>query len=1127
MYLCRRLSLVLLTLFLWIGTLAAQTSISGTVISADDNEPLMGVSILVEGTQNRTITNLDGKFTISDVKQNAVLVFSMIGMRTEKAKAKNGMRVVMQNEDVQMTEVVVTGQQQIDKRLFTGAATKIDADKIKLSGAADVSRSLEGRVAGVQVTNVTGTFGASPKIRVRGATSIYGNSKPLWVVDGVIYEDNVDVSADDLSSGDAKTLISSAVAGLNSDDIESFTVLKDGSATSIYGARAMGGVIVVTTKRGSKGRASVNYTGEFTTRLKPSYNDYNIMNSQEIMGVYKEMYDKGWLQLDNMVNAQNTGIYGYMFQQLRAYDPATGTYGLQNTEAARNAYLQAAEFRNTDWFDKLFTNKVQQNHSVSISGGTDRSQTYFSMSVLTDPGQFVNRSSVNRYTFNGNTSYDILKGKKGAELLAVKLAAQGSYRKQEAPGSLNRTTDVVTGEVKRDFDINPFSYALNTSRCLDPDINYTRFYTGFNIFDELEYNYNDIQVTELMFRGELEYKPIKAVTLSGLISSRLSHTKRQHNVMDRANQANAYRAGVDAQDDNSTVRYANSLLYTDPDNELALPESILPTGGIKYQYDDNMRSNNYRFMASYNNVFNDLHTLNGMIGTEYSSVRRTATTWTGWGYQFDNGGITYTPYLWLKQMNEENTDYFGESYTLTNTLAYYGQFNYNFDQRYTVNGTLRYEGTNRLGKSRQSRWLPTWNISAAWDLSNEKFMEGTRSWLSQAKFRGSYSLTADTGPSWVTNAEAIFMTKNSWRPFTSAAETQIYISSLGNSELTYEKKHEWNFGVDLSFLKDRIGLTFDIYGRNNYDLIGRTYTQGAGGEIAKYANVADMESKGIEIGLSTVNIEKRGFTWTTDLIFSKATNKITSLEVASRAVDLVTGQGYAIEGYPVRSIFSYQFAGLNEEGLPQVYNEFGEKTIGDVNFQETERLQDFLVYEGPSDPTFYGSFNNVLTYKSKKWGSLALDLFITYAGGNVVRLDPVFSYAYSDLTTLPREFKNRWTIAGDEKVTTIPVIASRNQVDRYGGTAMRTAYNAYNYSTERIANGDFIRLKEVALTYILPDNWLKRTFINKASLKVAATNLCLLYADKKLNGQDPEFINSGGVAAPISKQFTATLRLGF
>jgi len=1128
MYIKRKVSLVLAVLFLYIGTAMAQTTVSGTVFSADDNEPLMGVNILVEGTKTKTITDLDGKFTLKDIKSNAVLVVSMIGMRTEKVKAKNGMRILMQNAETQMTEVVVNGQQQIDKRLFTGAATTVSADKIKLSGMADVSRSLEGRVAGVQVTNVSGTFGASPKIRVRGATSIFGNSKPLWVVDGVIYEDNVDVSADDLASGDAKTLISSAVAGLNSDDIETFTVLKDGSATSIYGARAMGGVIVITTKRGSKGRASVNYTGEFTSRFKPTYNDYNIMNSQEMMGVYKEMYDKGWLQLDNLVNAQNSGVYGYMFQQLRAYNPLTGQFGLQNTEAARNAYLQEAEFRNTDWFDLLFTNKVQQNHSVSISGGTDRSQNYFSMSVLTDPGQFVNRSSVNRYTFNGNTSYDILKDKNWCDLLTVKLAAQGSYRKQEAPGSLNRTTDVVTGEVKRDFDINPFSYAMNTSRCLDPSINYTRFYTGFNIFDELENNYNDIQVTELMFRGELEYKFKKAWRLNGLISSRLSHTRRQHNVMDKANQANAYRAGVDAQDDNSTIRNNNILLYTDPDDEKALPESVLPEGGIKYQYDDNMRSNTLRFMASYNNVFKDKHTINGMVGTEYSSVRRTNTIWTGWGYQYDNGSITYTPYKWLKQMNEENTEYFGESYTLTNTLAYYGQFNYNYDQRYTLNGTLRYEGTNRLGKSTQSRWLPTWNISGSYDLTNEKFMESTRSWLSQLKIRGSYSLTADTGPSWVTNAEAIFKTKNTWRPFPSAAETQIYIQDLANSELTYEKKHEWNVGVDLSFFKERVALTLDVYGRNNFDLIGPTYTQGAGGEISKYANVADMKSHGIELGVSTINIDKAGFRWTSDFIFSKATNKITSLEVASRAVDLVTGEGYAIEGYPVRSIFSYKFAGLNEEGLPQVINEYGEKTVSNLNFQESEHLTDFLVYEGPSDPTFYGSFNNTFSYKSKKWGTLSLDVFITYAGGNVVRLDPMFSSSYSDLSALPREFKNRWMVPGDEALTTIPTIASRNQVDRYGSFGMRTAYNAYNYSTERIANGDFIRLKEVALTYVFPDAWLKKTaFINRASVKLATTNPYLLYADKKLNGQDPEFINSGGVAAPISKQITATVRLGF
>lgn len=225
-----------------------------------------------------------------------MIVVSYIGMNTVEVSPGNGdLKISMTPSSQQLEEVVVTGMQKMDKRLFTGATTQISASKARIDGLADISRSLEGRVAGVSVQNVSGTFGTAPKIRVRGATSIYGNSKPLWVVDGVVMEDAVEVSADDLSSGDAVTLISSAIAGLNADDIESFQILKDGSATSIYGARAMAGVIVVTTKKGTPGKTSISYTGELTMRLKPNYSDFNICNSQEQMGIYKEMEAKGGL----------------------------------------------------------------------------------------------------------------------------------------------------------------------------------------------------------------------------------------------------------------------------------------------------------------------------------------------------------------------------------------------------------------------------------------------------------------------------------------------------------------------------------------------------------------------------------------------------------------------------------------------------------------------------------------------------------------------------------------------------------------------------------------------------------------------------------------------------------------
>src|SRR3712207_5218393 len=197
---------------------------------------------------------------------------------------------------------------------------------------ADISRGLEGRSAGVSIQNISGTFGTAPKIRVRGATSIFGNSKPLWVVDGVIQDNIVDIGADDLSSGDAVTLISSAIAGLNPDDIESFQILKDGSATSIYGAKAMAGVIVITTKKGKAGSSSFSYTGEYTYRLKPTYGTFNIMNSQDQMGIYQELQQKGWLNYSTVYRASDSGEYGRMYRLTHSYNPKTGQFGLANTD---------------------------------------------------------------------------------------------------------------------------------------------------------------------------------------------------------------------------------------------------------------------------------------------------------------------------------------------------------------------------------------------------------------------------------------------------------------------------------------------------------------------------------------------------------------------------------------------------------------------------------------------------------------------------------------------------------------------------------------------------------------------------------------------------------------------------
>lgn len=1094
---------LLCTLFAVSIALAQTGGVHGTVVD-ESGEPVIGASVTVKGTKTATVTDVNGKFSIN-TSSGKQLVITYIGYEAQSVKAQNGMKVVMKEDTHQLEGVVVTGMQKIDKRLFTGAATKIDASDAILDGVAEISRSLEGRVAGVSVQNVSGTFGAAPKIRVRGATSIYGSSKPLWVVDGVIMEDVTEVDADALSSGDAETLISSAIAGLNADDIESFQILKDGSATSIYGARAMAGVIVVTTKKGKAGTNKISYTGEFTMRLKPSYSDFNIMNSQEQMGVYREMERGGWLNMSDTYRAESSGVYGKMYHLINTYGSTTG-FGLANTTEARNAYLREAEYRNTDWFDELFSNSISQNHAVSMSSGTEKASYYVSLSMMDDPGWYL-QSKMQRYTANLNANYNI------SSKLAFNLISNAAYRKQKAPGTIGQTIDAVSGEVKRDFDINPYSYSMNTSRALDPDAYYVRNYAAFNIKNELENNYMDLDVVDFKVQGELKYKPIRQVEISALAAYKLGLSTQAHTITEYSNQAMAYRAMDDA-----TMRDANPWLYTDPDNANSLPISVLSSGGFYRETKYKMNSYDFRLTASYNDVFNDDHIVNFYGGMEVNSVDRSKSYFNGVGMQYEMGMLPSFDYEYFKQLSEENGEYYSLEETRAREVSYFATATYSWKGRYTLNGTVRYEGSNKLGKSRSARWLPTWNISGAWNAHEETWFDKLRPALSNLTLKASYSLTADRGPSSVTNSAVVISSYNPWRPFTSVQESGLQIDDLENSELTYEKKHEINIGIELGFLNNRINFVADWYRRDNYDLIGIINTMGVGGQIMKYANVASMRSHGVEFTLSTRNIVTNNFKWNTDFIFSKTKNTVTDFDSNSRVIDMVTGTGFTMEGYPVRSLFSFDFQGLNEEGLPTFINEDGEVTVSDIYFQERDK-KDHLVYEGPTDPTITGSFGNVFTYKNFK-----LNIFMTYAFGNVVRLNPVFKKKYSDLDAMPREFINRWTNPGDELITNIPIIATKLQSEN--DNYLSYAYNAYNYSTARVAKGDFIRMKEISLSYDFPKKWLLPLKVSSLSLKLQATNLFLIYSDKKLNGQDPEFYNSGGVASPNPKQFTLTLRLG-
>lgn len=1079
--------------------------VSGKVTDAGDRSALSGVSVENLRIGKGTTTNSAGEFFITAERGDS-LQFSFIGKESKVIVfgGERFLQVALERAEGAMSEVVITGFQQLDKKKFAGAAASLKADDIKMNGVADVSRMLEGRAAGVAIQNVSGTFGAAPKVRVRGATSLNGDNKPLWVVDGVVLEDIINISNDQLSSGDPTTLLGSAVAGLNASDIESFDILKDAAATALYGARAMNGVVVITTKKGRAGRTTVSYTGNFTTQLKPTYFDYNIMNSLEQMSVLGELERKGSLN-PGILNRADNGIYGKMYEMLSADE--NGNFPLENTQEARSAFLKRYATANTDWFDILFRNNLLQEHSLSISGGSEKSQSYFSMSYYGDNGWTI-ADKVNRYTLNFRNNY------KFSDKFSVGFATLGSVRQQRAPGTLSRNPNPVEGQYDRDFDINPFSFALNTSRTItayDENGNeeyFRRNFAPFNIINELRNNFLDINIIDLRLQGDISYRFAKNFRYEFTGALRYVKSTREHQITENANMAEAYRSAGTA-----TIAQNNKFLYRDPDDPEAEPVVVLPYGGFYNRAEDFLLSYDFRNSVNYSATINNIHSVNLLGGMQVKSADRQNFSNTGYGYQYENGGLPAIDYRILKQTIESNFPYYSMGKDYDRFVAFYGTGNYTLHSKYNFTATGRYDGSNRLGKSRTARWLPTWSAALSWNVDREPFMRNFL-WLDNLLLRASYGLTASMGPA--NNSNVVFRSINTNRPYLSERESVIQLASLENSELTWEKSYTANIGLDATLFDRRLSFSIDLYHRKSFDLISIIKTSGIGGEAYKAANYADMNSWGTELLLGGEIIRQPNWGWRAALTAGYNDNQITNAKNIPDIFSLVVAEGGNKEGYPVRSLFSLKYQGLDHNtGIPQFVDENG-KTAAAVYLQDQKT--EHLVYEGPVDPPLNGGLSNTFHYKS-----FSANIFITYQAGNKIRLYPAFKTYYSDLDAMPREFNDRWVLPGDELVTNVPSI-----VEAFEAAQLNAAYpyNNYNYSTRRVANGDFVRLKTVSLSYQLPSETVRKYGFNSMSLTAAAANLWLIYSDEKLKGQDPEFFNAGGVAQPVQKQFTLSVKLG-
>lgn len=1076
--------------------------ISGTVTDTS-NEPLIGATVQVKNTSTGTITDLDGGFSLP-VNRGDVLVISMVGMESREVVVENFNPITIDLEEGTslLGEVVVTGFQEVDRKLFTGASESLAMEDIKVNGLTDVSRALEGQVAGVNVDNVSGTFGTTPRIRIRGNASINGNNQPLFVVDGVILEDLTNVNTDDFISGNASTLISSSIANLNPNDIESFQILKDASATAIYGARAANGVIVITTKRGKSGALRINYSSNFTFKLRPTYSQFNLMNSAQEMSVYRELSEKGLIDITTSVRAQNYGSMGKMYAQIADHELDWGPGGGLNWE-----FLNRYENVNTDWFEVLFREAgLQQQHSLSFTAGNEKSNSYYSISYLDDQGQTI-ADNVQRVTGTARNTYFI------SEKFTFGLKLTASYRDQTVPGTRNREFDPITGRVSRSFDINPFSYSLNTARSISPydeegNLEYfRRNYAPFNILEELSLNYIDIEVADFSGQTDFEVNPIKDLSIKGVFQARYAQTSRNHTVHENSNQAEAYRA-------NSTqfIQDANNLLFHDPDNPGLNPVVVLPQGGFNYLDQSHLLNFYSRISADWNKVFGS-HEINVLAGQEVRFTNRSETSTTGMGVVYESGGIVVTDPNIIEFFNLQNIDYYRLRQERDRFLGLFINGGYAFQSKYIANFTARYDGSNQLGESRSARYLPTWNVSGAWNVTNESFFN--LGFINDLKLRATYGISGNLPP----NASALLNLQADVSVRPTDVEPYLYIQDLTNTELTWEKLREFNVGMDITLFNGRVTAFFNYYQRNAFDLIGTVQTSGIGGQGLKVGNFADMTADGFEISISTENYKQGNFSWRTNFNVGYTIDQITRLDFGPRIADAIGQTGAAVLGGPRRGLFSTRFAGLNNQGLPTFIDENGE-TVFQYDLQGRENLAATLEYEGPVEPRGAGGFSNTVTYKG-----FSLTCLLSFKFDYKIRLNDAFFGTYTDFDALPGELVNRWAVPGDEADTDIPVILDRGISQRNGDIVL--AYDLYNKSTARVANGDYVRLKTVRVGYQLPADLISRVGLNTASVSIEGQNLALLYSDKRLNGQDPEFFSSGGVSLPQPKMLTFTLNVGF
>ena len=1091
----------LLLALLFGATAGAQTLFSGRVVDSD-GLGVIGAGVVCSGRPDRgTVCDEDGSFRLEVPKGISKVEISALGMQSvvydlENSAVKDAL-IVLEYESTMLDQVVVTGYAQTTVKRITGSVGILSSDSFKDKPLASVSSLMQGEVAGVQVQAVSGQPGTQSRIRIRGTNNLSGSSNPLWVVDGVpLQNESPNLSSEEMAAGAFDNIFISGIGGINPNDIESITILKDAAAAAIYGSRAANGVIVVTTKRGSEGRLKLSYSNNFTWSFRPQRN-LELMDSGEKIAWEQELWDEfaadryAAAQSDNTVIYPVVGIVG----QVRA---GCGQFAGWD-KARQDAYLQKLASSTTDWYGELFRNAFSHNHHLSLSGGSDKAAYYISLGYNDDNGMLIN----NRYQrYNVNSSLTLTPAR------WIKLDIGNDFSRQSS-----KSPDSYVDAFKYAYFANPYEKVRNEDGSWAADNTYFSlgYYNGrgveevmpldgFNILKELELNSTTTVNVSNTLRAQADIRILEVLKFVGLLSWSYSD-----NSTDKIVDASTYTA------------FRDRLGYDDK-SQTKLYGSITQNRGKRSSY---VARGHFAWNQSFGR-----HTLNVIAGAEL----RGSDSNTVYSKRYNYNPITGTSSMpsisgptdeWVKEVERLSGEYF----TRSRYASFYASADYFLGKTIVLNASVRTDGSSNFGSERQ--FNPTWSAGAAWHLGEEKWMQRQRV-LSHATLRAAYGFTGDvntSAPHYLVMQYAL----QEYRYVNGKSYMMGSIPTAPNPDLGWEKTRDAKLGIDLGFLKDRLCLQAETYYRLSTDVVTSSRVASTSGYTYVYYNSADLMNSGVEFTLNGKIVRSRDWNVGASLNFAYNYNKVLSYKPASSTI---TAKDRYVEGYPVGAIISGRY-----EGIDPVSGLYNFRLRPDAEVLTPSDLNDpdnYRWYLGTTIAPFTGGFN-----VSASWKLLRLSVSGVYSFGNKVyeMIDSPASYLsarhdgvstesvqsqYSDLYSnhlnVRRDRTSRWT-ESNSSGTLYPRI-----YDCYGTRYNFAQTNPMDWNIVNaiyLKDVSYLRIKSIVLSCELPQAWLEKIRMEKICFNLSLNNMITI---SSYDGMDPEV---PGATYPTTRSVSLGVSLGF